>query len=159
MTGREKLVAWWRARSGREQRLLLVMGGLAAVLLVWLLVVRPVGDWLADARRRAAEAEIAAAQAEAQAETIRRIERSVPRRTGQPLPARIAAMAERDGLALTNVRPEGDGVAFAVAAVRPPVLLAWIARMEAEGLVIERFAARGNPDRTVAAEIAVRGRR
>ena len=38
------LALWWRERSLREQRLLLVMLGLLVLVLGWLLIIRPLGD-------------------------------------------------------------------------------------------------------------------
>lgn len=57
--------AWWDGRTVREQRMLAVMGLAIAAVLVWLLVVRPVWAWRADAAdaRVVAEADLALVQA------------------------------------------------------------------------------------------------
>ena len=56
---------WWATRSTREQRLLAVMFGLIALVLVWLLVVRPLGDALDRAKQRHNAAVLALAEARA----------------------------------------------------------------------------------------------
>ena len=42
----ESLKLWWRTRTLREQRLLVAMFAVLAVVLAWLLVIRPIGDSL-----------------------------------------------------------------------------------------------------------------
>ena len=49
---RDGFKLWWRTRTLREQRLLLALAGIAAIVLAWLLVVRPLGDALSEARER-----------------------------------------------------------------------------------------------------------
>ena len=61
---------WYVGLSLREQRLIAVMAALFLIVFVWLLVLRPLGDALADARERHDEAVLARAQARAQAEAL-----------------------------------------------------------------------------------------
>src|SRR6185503_170107 len=60
--------AWWHARSERERWLVGVMLVLAAILLGWLLIVRPLADALDAARMRHGETAVALAQARARAQ-------------------------------------------------------------------------------------------
>ena len=63
----ERTTIWYRGRSLREQRLILIMGTLFALVFLWLLVIRPLGDALAGAKARHAEAVIERAEARAAA--------------------------------------------------------------------------------------------
>ena len=56
-------MSWWSERSRREQRLIQVMLGLAAIVLGWLLVVRPLTDSLAAAKARHDAAAVALGEA------------------------------------------------------------------------------------------------
>lgn len=147
------LVLWWRERSLREQRLLLVMLGLLALLLGWLLVVRPLGDALDDAKRRHGEAVVALAEARARAGGGS-IERPAP---PLPLDSLVARSANEAGFAGAQIAARGPARAdVVIPAARPQALFAWIARLEAQGLVVSSLRARSNPDRTVHVEAALR---
>ncbi len=58
----ESLALWWGARSARERRLLLVMLALAALVLGWLAVVRPLADALDAPKARHGAAVVALAR-------------------------------------------------------------------------------------------------
>jgi general secretion pathway protein M len=147
---------WWATRSTREQRLLLVMFGLIALLLVWLLVIRPLGDALDRAKQRHNVAVLALAEARA---------RSNPggARAGGPPPLPLDALVSRTAAdaGFTAARVTGGGPNMArmtLDAARPQALFGWIATLEAQGVRIERLQARANPDRTVAVEAAFSAR-
>ena len=86
-----RLDAWWRLRGRREQVLLAIMLVLAAITLMWLMVIRPLGDALAEARERHGRAVVALAEARSQAGAIARLEgrRTAPLE-GALLPLRLA---------------------------------------------------------------------
>jgi len=144
--------AWWATRSERERKLLLVMFGLLALVLVWLLVVRPLGDALDRAKQRHNVAVLALAEARA---------RSSPggARTGGPpslpLDALVRRTATDAGFTAARVTGGGPNIArLTLDAARPQALFGWIASLEAQGVRVERLQARANPDRTVAVEAA-----
>ena len=150
------LSAWWATRSTREQRLLAVMFGLIALVLIWLLVIRPLGDAFDRAKQRHNAAVLALAEARA---------RSNPggTRTGATPPLPLDALVSRTAAdaGFTAARVTGGGPATArltLDAARPQALFGWIARLEAQGVTIERLQARANPDRTVAVEAAFSAR-
>ena len=147
-------VFWWRERSLREQRLLLVMFGLLALLLGWLLVVRPLGDALDDARRRHGEAVVALAEARARGGGGPSAVRPAP---PLPLDSFVARSANEAGFTGAQIAARGPARAdLVIPAARPQALFAWIARLEAQGLVVSSLRARANPDRTVHVEAALR---
>jgi len=141
---------WWRARTARERALLLVMFGLMALLLGWLLVVRPLSDALDDAKTRHNAAVVALAEARARAQAG-----AVAGAAPSPLPADslIGRTAAEAGFAGARIAAQGPGRAtIAIDAARPQALFAWVLRLEASGLAVERLRAQANSDRTLSVE-------
>jgi len=151
---------WWRLRSPREQRLLLVMAALAAIVFAWLLVIRPLGDRLSDARERHGRAVLALAAVRDQAEAIARLERGGPAVPGIAVTDLVATAAREAGFADAAVTAEGPGSArVTIAAARAQAFFGWIADLQRRhGLVIDQLSVRTNSDATLAAELSVRGR-
>jgi general secretion pathway protein M len=143
----EPWLAWWSARSPREQRLLAVMAGLIALILLWLLVVRPLAAALDEAKTRHAAAVASLAQARARSPAA---VAAGPDRPALPVAASLRRSAAEAGFAAARVESAGAGrVSFAIDAARPPALFAWIAEIERSGIRVETLQARRNPDRTV----------
>lgn len=145
---------WWRTRTLREQRLLLAMAGLLALVLAWLLVIRPLGDALSAARERHAAAVIARADAQARIDLDRQAGgRPVANLAGGTLETLLNASANEAGIPVARVDREGAAQATAViGAVRPQALFGWVRQMEARGLRVERLRATANSDQTITAE-------
>lgn len=146
---------WWQARSPRERGLLLVMVGLAALVLGWLVVIRPLSDALDAAKTRHNDAAVALAEARARA--------AVPGAAGaiSPLPADslVGRTASEAGFTGARIAAQGPARAtIAIDAARPQALFAWIVRLEASGLAVERLRAQANSDRTLTAEATLRKR-
>lgn len=148
--------AWWATRSTREQRLLLVMFGLIALVLIWLLVVRPLGDALDRAKQRHNAVVLALAEARARSNPSgARSSGAVP----LPLDALISRTATDAGFTAAQVAGGGATTArLTLGAARPQALFGWIATLEAQGVRVETLQARANPDRTVAVEAAFSAR-
>lgn len=150
------MIIRWNARSARERWLVGAMLVLAAILLAWLIVVRPLADALDAARMREGDAALALAQARARAEPARL---AVAAATG-PVAAIVARTAGQAGFAAPRVGDAGPGRAtVALDAARPQALFGWIAQMEQNGLVVERLRVQANADHTLAAALTLRGRR
>jgi general secretion pathway protein M len=150
---------WWRERTPREQRLLLVMLALLGLVLLWLLVIRPLSDALEGAQQRHAEAVTALAEARARADAARRMEVAPNAAAPLPIDAFLSGTSREAGFA--NARIVGQGPArasFAVDAVRAQPFFAWVRRMERRGLIVDSLRARANSDRTLAVEAAFRAR-
>ena len=150
--------AWLDGRTSRERRLILAMLALAALTLVWGGVVRPVGDALASARTRHADAVLRLGEARARLEAVRAAAR--PGATAAlPLADEVRARAAEAGFVLTNVEPDGpDRVRVGLQSARPGALTGWLARLEARGLLVAAAAYTANPDRTVGAALTIRSR-
>lgn len=148
---------WWRARTRREQRLLLVMFALVAVTILWLGIYRPLTDGLSSARERYAHALVGEAQARAEADAARAIER-LPVLTGAVANV-VRQSADQAGFTGATVTPQGDRRAtLTIPSVRPPAFFAWIAGLEARGIFVERLSAKANSDATLAIGATLAGR-
>lgn len=151
------LRSWFEGRSVRERRMILVMLALAAVTLVWGGVMRPLGDALAGARTRHADAVIRLGETRARVEAVRLLGRGGAATLPRPLADEVRARAAEAGFTLASVEPDGaDRVRVALQGARPGALTGWLARLENRGLLVERVAYTANPDRTVGATITFR---
>jgi len=157
MTDRFRL--WFAARSLREKRLLIVMVALAAVTLVWALIIRPVNDGLSNARERHENAVIRLAETQARVRAVAAIEQQHPAAIGASLDAVIRDRANEAGFALTSVNADGPNrVQIAIATARPGALFGWIAQLESAGIIVESLATADNGDKTVSAQISFKVR-
>lgn len=151
MSGELRL--WWDGRSSRERLLLLVMFALLAFVLVWLLVIRPLGDAFDAAKARHDAAVIALAEARART--------GGPAGTAiiPPLPidsliSRTASEAGFAGARIDTRSPREVNVI--IDAGRPQALFGWVNMLEAQGVIAQTLRARANADRTLYVEIAFR---
>ena len=153
------LESWWRLRSEREQRLLLVMFVLLALVLVWLLVVRPLDDALDSAKRRHDEAVTALAEARARAGPAGAAPVAATASAPLPVDSYLGRTATEAGFTGARIVAQGPARAtVAIDAARPPAFFAWVRLLEQNGLAVESLRARANGDRTLAVEAAFRAR-
>jgi general secretion pathway protein M len=152
----ENFTLWWQGRTPRERGLLLVMAALAAVVLGWLIVVRPLSDALDAAKARHGAAVVALAEARARADPGLGAAATAP---ALPVDSLIGRTASEAGFTAARIAAQGPARAtVAIDAARPQALFAWLVRMEAGGLVVERLRAQANADRTLAVEATLRAR-
>lgn len=156
----ERFIPWWRTRTLREQRLLLAMFGLLGAVLAWLLILRPLGDALSEAREWHGDAVIAVAEARAQAAAIAQLQNAAPVRLSAPVATIVGQAATAAGFTPTRVEAEGgDRVTIVISAVRPQAFFGWVGQMESgQGLIVERLSATANSDQTLAVEATFRAR-
>ena len=153
------LRAWFLARSRREQRLLAVMVALLLVTIVWFGIVRPVGDGLESSRERYADAVQRLGETQAQARAVAAIRRSAGSAAAGPLDAAVRNSADQAGFTLASLNGLGpDRVDIAITSARPAALVAWVARLEAQGILVEQLATTDNGDRTVSAHLTLAAR-
>lgn len=151
--------SWWRTRTLREQRLLLAMFGLAALVLAWLAVIRPLSDALSDAKARHNEAVLALADVRAAAEQIRGAQRAPPSGFSAPVDTILSQSANEAGFTVTRVDREGPSQATVIiGAVRAQAFFGWVAQMENRGLIVDRLAATTNADQTLSVQATFRAR-
>ena len=150
---------WWRTRSLREQRLILFMLGLLSAVLLWLLIVQPLGDAVSRARERHGAAVLAVAEARTQAASITTLQSNAPAAPAEPIGALLSRSATEAGFPVSNLAPEGsDRATITMANVRPPAFFGWIGQMESRGLIVERMSAATNSDQTLSVQVTFRGR-
>ena len=149
--------AWWTGRTTREQRLLLVMAGAVATTLLWLAVIRPLSDALADARARHTRAITAEAEARGIADAIAAAGRNRPARLDVPVRIFVPETATAAGFTVQRAEPfEPDGVSMVIGSARPAAFFTWLAGLQSRGLVVEALTATPNPDRTLSVQFTVR---
>ncbi len=151
---------WWQGRTLREQRLLLVMAGLLALVLIWLLLIRPVNDSLSAARERHAAAVLRLAEARGQAAAIRSLGSAPAAALSGPLTTVLSGAATEAGFPVARVEPEGANRATMVLnGVRPQAFFGWVRQMEERNsLVVERLSATTNSDQTLSVQVTFRTR-
>lgn len=156
MTG---LRSWFEGRSLRERRLILAMLALAALTVAWGAVLRPLGDALAGARTRHADAVIRLGETRARVDAARLIQRGGAGRPTAAIADEVRVRAAEAGFTLLSVDADGpDRVRLSVQSARPGALAGWLARLERRGLLVDAAAFTPNPDRTVGATLTLRSR-
>lgn len=145
----QTLKSAWDGRSQREQRLLAIMLLLLVGVLGWLLIVRPVFAWRADAAERRVEA----------AADLALVRSGLGRLAGAPSAmtpgqVRSAAQATADAAGLNIVFAPGDGgVGFTVQGARTQALFGWLATLSAQGgIEVRELTVSENADATVSAD-------
>jgi general secretion pathway protein M len=155
----DSLKLWWRTRTLREQRLLLAMIALAAVVFAWLLIIRPLSDTLSGARERHGAAVVALAEVRAKADVIAGLEQREPANLGAPVDTIVGNAATEAGFQVSRIEREGTAQATVVIdAARPQAFFGWLKRLEGRGLVVERLSATTNSDQTLAVQVTLRAR-
>ena len=156
MTGLE---TWFEGRSLRERRLLLVMAGLAVLTLLWALIIRPVGDGLSSARERHADAVTRLGETRAQVATLRDIQRTRATPLTGTLADAVRAEADQAGFALASLDQDGASrVRVGIQSARPAVLVAWLARLERLGILVDSVAMTDKGDKTVGVALTLKAR-
>ncbi|WP_309091693.1 type II secretion system protein GspM [Phenylobacterium sp.] len=126
------MIAWWEARTRREQALLAVMAATLSAFLLWFGVHRPVAQAREAAAQRYERALRAQGEVEAAAARIRQLQKggaSSARRA--PAAEAVNASAAATGLTLSRVSPDpGGGVQVAVGGVSPAQLFPWLASLQ-----------------------------
>lgn len=153
------LSAWFATRSRREQWLLAIMVALVALVLIWLAVIRPVGDALSSERARHEDAVIRLGTTSAQVAAIRDADRHRPPPVTGGLADTVRTRAGEAGFTLASLEADGpDRVRIAIASARPAALVPWLARLENAGVLVDTASFTDNRDRTVAARLTLKAR-
>ncbi len=155
----ERLRLLWAERSLREQRLLLVMFALFAVVVIWFAILRPLTDAKAAAHARLDRATVEAGQIAAAVETLTDARRAAPPAATGTLSLAVSQSAEAAGFTLAGLDPQGDDrVNLTVASAKSPALFAWLRSLSGQGIFVERMTLRTSSDATLAVD-ATLGRR
>lgn len=152
------LRTWFDGRAPREKKLLLVMVALAVLTLIWAGIIRPVGDGLSSARERHADAVTRLGETQAQVAALRGIQRNRARPLTGTLADVVRLEADRAGFALASLDPDGAGVRARIQSARPAALVAWLARLERLGILVESVTMTDNGDKTVGVALQLKAR-
>ena len=152
-----RLRDWWIALTLREKRLIGVMLILLAILFVWLAIIRPVTDGLARARADHVIATDRAGRIAASVDALRNApRRSVPALDGA-LDQVVAQSAGEAGFTIDSSNPVGpDRVTLAIGSARAAALFAWLAGLEARGIVVETITIQPGANATVSARLLLK---
>lgn len=149
---------WWETRTMRERWLFGVAGVLAALVLAWLLIIRPIDLLRESAKARHDSAVIALGRVESRLTEIENFSAN----PSTPVEGRISdivmAEAVRVGFSTAQTEQVGtDGVRVIIGAVRPQTFFAWVADLEDRfGLDVDALTARPNADGTLSVDVTFR---
>jgi len=145
---------WWEGRTLREQRMLLLMVLIAAVVFIWLGVVRPALVWResAAAERVRAEADLADVR-----EGLVRLARLTPARPAaadagglEPLARRTAEAA---GLEVSMAMDGSGGLGFRISSGSSAAVFSWLAALQTDHNVhVRNLGVVENTDATLQVE-------
>lgn len=155
------LLFWYRGRSEREQRLLLLMLVIAVPLLLWLLVYRPVTGALDAAWDRHRDAVERHGQVLAAVDAAKAARQPIAAPVAGEIAALAGESAGRAGLTLSSAAAQGsDRASVSIAGGEPRAMLAWLGQLEAQGVAVEDLRMTPAPDGSVSltAVLARRGR-
>jgi general secretion pathway protein M len=152
------LRTWFESRAPREKKLLLVMVALAVLTLVWAAIIRPVGDGLSSARERHADAVTRLGETQVQVAALRDIQRNRARPLTGTLADVVRAEADQAGFALASLDQDGTRVRVGIQSARPVALVAWLARLERIGILVDTATMTDNGDNTISAALTLKAR-
>ena len=150
-----RILAWWKSRTLREQRMLLALALVVGLVLGWMLIVRPLADARADVLRRHDAALTLLAETRARAAAVRTLRQSEAAPLSGPVASVVSSAATEAGFAITRLDGAADGSAtLSMAAVRPQAFFGWVAALEAgSGIAVQKLSASTNTDQTLSVQV------
>lgn len=141
---------WFIALSRREQILVGVAAVLAAGVIGFFLIYRPVYDLATDAKRSFYEATMQSGRIEAKAQALSMPADRRPAAAIAALDLLLASEAAERGFTLDSNTAQGPGRAeIAIGSARSTAFLGWIADLERRGVVPETLVIRRMDNGTV----------
>ncbi len=152
------LRSWFDARAPREKKLLLVMAALAVLTLIWGAIIRPVGDGLSSARERHADAVTRLGETQGQVAALKAIQRGRPRPLTGTLADVVRIEADQADFTLTSLDQDGANVRVAIQSARPAAIVAWLARLERIGILVDSAAMTDTGNKSVGVTLVLKAR-
>ncbi|WP_425229348.1 type II secretion system protein GspM [Sphingomonas sp.] len=150
---------WFSALSLREKRLVAVMLALLALAIVWLGVIRPLGDALSSAAERHADAVIRLGRTQADVAAIREVQHQRPPPLNGSFADAVRGAAADAGFTVASLDTDGpDRVRVGIAGARPAALVPWLARLEAAGVLVDTATLTDKGDRSVGVQLVLKRR-
>ena len=151
--------AWFADRSQREQWAVAAAAILFAITLIWLGFIRPISDGLSSARERHDGAVLRLAETGTQMKELDRLQRNRPSALSAPLDAEIRTRAGEAGFELSSVSTQPDNaVQIIISSARPQAFFAWIADLEASGIIVSALSTNDNGNQTISATVSLKAR-
>lgn len=151
--------AWFNGRSLRERRLILVMLALLVVAILWGLLILPVRNGLSSTRERYTDAVVRVGEAEAGLRAVKSIQRRQRGSVPLPLADTVRARADGAGFTLASLDPEAnDRVRLSIATAKAGALMAWLAALEDQGVLVDGLTITPNGGGTVTAQMTLKAR-
>jgi general secretion pathway protein M len=146
----EAAKTWFIALSRREQILVGIAALLAAGVIGFFLIYRPLYDLATDARRSFYEATMQAGRIEAKAQALSMPADKRPAEAIAALHLLLASEAAERGFTLDSNTPQGNSRAeIAIGSARSTAFLSWLADLERRGVVPETLLVRRMDNGTV----------
>ena len=124
---------WYGARSRRERLLLQLMAAVAIPVLIWLLLVRPLGNAYDTALQRHLQAVDRNGRVKALAERVSGGEAKVPA-AAPDLAQFLGDSARQRGITLVGrAAPAPGSAVISIASISAPTALEWLRGLEADG--------------------------
>ena len=140
-------LAWWEARTRREQRMLAVMGLAVLAVLVWLAVVRPAWAWREAAARERLRAENGLI-------LVQRAARQAPSADagGGDINAAVEAANTEAGVTpVLGMGPDG-ALGFSLSNVGTAAAFGWLSALHDKGVEARSLSVVENADATLTVE-------
>lgn len=131
-----RLRHWYLARTARERRLVQVMAAIAIPLLVWLLLVRPLGNLYQDALQQQLEAVDRNGRVKALAERAGDGPATVPAAVPDLALFVIDSARQRGISAEARAGTAPGSAAVSIASAPAPIALDWLRGLESQGYVL-----------------------
>ena len=151
----DRLNQWWGTRSVRERWLVGIACGLAMLILVWLLIVRPIDTMREASKARYDTAVMTLGRVEARLSDIEAV--STRPRFASSGAVHDLVRTDADRVGFTNIQTEAigsEGARVNISAVRAQTFFAWVAGLETRlGLDVAALSARPNADETLSVEV------
>ena len=153
------LILWWRGLTRREKLLLLVALVLFVLVFGWLGIIKPLQSARGDSAARLAAATADLGEINARTPMIRTAEARARGAEAALIIDMIKGRVAEAGLTSEGIADDGAGrVTLRIPAIKPAVLLKWIADLEInDGVIVDKLEITRNGDATVAAELGFRG--
>ena len=153
------MIAWFHARSLREKRLLVIMVALLGLTIIWLGLLRPLGDALSSERQRHADAVVRLGETQARVDALRQIGRQRTAPLSGSFADTVRARAAEAGFSVATLDEDGPGrVRVGIAGARPAALVPWLARLEAGGILVDAATLTDKGDRSVGVQLTLKAR-
>lgn len=152
-----RLRTWYGDRSLREKRLLVVMVALLVVTIIWAGIIIPVRDGLDSSRARYEDAVVRLATTRGEVDLVKSASRRPPLSAG--LAETVRAMADQAGFEIATLdQQDGGRVHVTIQSAKPGAMAAWLARLEAAGVLVDSATLRDTGSRSVAADLILKAR-